>query len=452
MHSSVELELRYGANNYEPLPVTLTRGEGVYLWDEAGKRYIDMMSAYSAVSFGHCHPKIVEVLREQAGQLGVVSRAYFTDKLGSFLQRACELTGFDKALPMNSGAEAVETALKAARKWAYTVKGVRPNKAEIISCQGNFHGRTLAIISMSSEPQYQAGFGPLLPGLRTIHYGKPQDLELAISHNTAAFLVEPIQGEGGIIVPPPGYLKACEEICRKHKVLLICDEVQTGMGRTGKMLACDHEGVKPDGVILGKALGGGILPVSLFLARQEVMDVFHPGDHGSTFGGNPLAAVVGKKALDLLVEEKLAERAADLGQYFLKALQALSSPVVKEVRGKGLLIGLEVHSKFSAREICLKLLNHGVLSKETHKTVVRFAPPLTITQAQLDEVVELTKKVLDEIKPHEEEASDVEVTAPEKTEETPAAPSKAAQEADGKTVGPCVELGQSPETDEKKNE
>lgn len=452
MNPSVELELQYGASNYQPLPVTLTRGEGIYVWDDTGKRYIDMMSAYSAVSFGHCHPKIVETLRQQAGQLGVVSRAFYTDKLGAFLQQACELTGFDQALPMNSGAEAVETALKAARKWAYTVKGIRPNKAEIISCEGNFHGRTIAIISMSSEPQYQAGFGPFLPGLRTIRYGNPQELELAITHNTAAFIVEPIQGEGGIIVPPAGYLKACAEICKKNKVLFLCDEVQTGLGRTGKILACDHEGVKPDGVMLGKALGGGMLPVSLFLARKEVMGVFQPGDHGSTFGGNPLAAAVGVKALELLVDEDLAARAANLGEYFMKGLKALSSPVIKEVRGKGLLIGLEIHRKFSAHEVCLKLLKQGVLSKETHKTVVRLTPPLVITQAQLDEVLGLIKTALDEIQPDEVEATDVEVTVQRRIEEeTIEKPQKTrvrkkAQEQPSATLEPAVEVKPSTES------
>jgi len=417
MNSSVELELRYGARNYEPLPVTLNRGEGVYVWDDTGKRYLDMMGAYSAASFGHCHPKIIQALKDQASQLGVVSRAFYTDKLGAFLELACELTGQSRALPMNSGAEAVETALKAARKWAYTVKGIRPNKAEIISCENNFHGRTIAIISMSSELQYQAGFGPFLPGLRTIHYGKPQELEMAITHNTAAFIVEPIQGEGGILVPPPGYLKACAEICKKNKVLFICDEVQTGLGRTGKFLACDHEGVKPDGVILGKALGGGLLPVSLFLSSKEVMEVFQPGDHGSTFGGNPLSAAVGAMALKVLVEEGLVERAAEMGKYLIEGLRAISSPLIKEVRGKGLLIGVEIAAPFSAREVCLNLLKHGILTRETHHTVIRFAPPLMISKEQIDEVLPLIKQALDEIRADEAEADDVEVTIPKKQEE-----------------------------------
>jgi ornithine--oxo-acid transaminase len=401
MHPSVELERQYGANNYQPLPVSLVKGEGVFVWDEAGNRYFDMMGAYSAVSHGHCHPKLVQALKEQAGQLAVISRAFYSDKLGAFLQRACELTGQDKALPMNTGAEAVETALKAARKWAYKIKGVKANKAEIIACENNFHGRTLAIISMSSEPQYQDGFGPFLPGIKTIRYGDIQALELAITPHTAAFLIEPIQGEGGIIVPPKGYLKKCEELCKKNNVLLICDEVQTGLGRTGKLLAHEHEDIKPDGVILGKALGGGLLPVSLFLARREVMDVFHPGDHGSTFGGNPLAAVVAHKALDVLLEEKLIDRAAELGQYLLLQLQAISSTLIKEVRGRGLMIGVEIHPRYSAHEICLRLLKQGVLTKETHKTVIRLAPPLIISREQIDEVVRIIKTVLMETEQQE---------------------------------------------------
>ncbi len=389
MNKFVELEDRYGAHNYHPLPVTLTRGEGIYVWDIEGKRYMDMMSAYSAVSHGHCHPRLVAALTQQAQRLAVVSRAYHTDKLGEFLQRACELTGQDKALPMNSGAEAVETALKAARKWAYTVKGVPTDKAEIIACEGNFHGRTTMIVGMSSEPQYKSGFGPFAAGFKCIPYGDVQALAAAITPNTAAFLVEPIQGEGGIVIPPAGYLKACAELCRKHNVLLIADEIQTGLGRTGKLLACEHEGVKPDGLILGKALGGGFLPVSLFLAKEEVMQVFTPGDHGSTFGGNPLSATVGLAALNILIEEKLIERSAEMGAYLLEKLKAMKNPLVTEVRGKGLFIGLVIDpAKATARSICLKLLELGVLSKETHETVVRLAPPLVITKEQLDEALE----------------------------------------------------------------
>ena len=394
---NIERENKYGAHNYSPLPVVLTRGEGVYVWDDAGNRYIDMMSAYSAVSHGHCHPKIVNVLREQAGKLNVVSRAFYTDQLGQFLKKACEMTGFDAALPMNTGAEAVETALKAARKWAYTVKGVEQDKAEIIACSGNFHGRTIAIVGMSTEPQYRSGFGPFPDGFNIVSYGDAAELEKAITPNTAAFIIEPIKGEGGIVVPPEGYLKKCEEICRKHNVLLICDEIQTGLGRTGKLLACQHENVKPDAIVLGKALGGGVLPVSLFLARKEVMDVFTPGDHGSTFGGNPLAASVGYAALSILEEEKLSERAAKLGVYFQEQLRTIRSPLIKDVRGRGLLIGLEVDASYPAHDICLKLLPFGLLTKETHHTIIRFAPPLVITEQQVDVVIAALKTVFAEV-------------------------------------------------------
>lgn len=395
MNAYIDLENKFGAQNYAPLPVVLTRGEGIYVWDVEGKRYIDMMSAYSAISHGHCHPRLVAALTAQASRLAVSSRAFYSDKLGAFLKRACELTGQDKALAMNSGAEAVETAIKAARKWAYTVKGVESDAAEIIVCEGNFHGRTTTIVSMSSEPQYRKGFGPLTAGFRMIPYGDTTALEKAITKNTAAFLLEPMQGEAGIVIPPAGYLKKCEEICRRHNVLLIVDEIQTGLGRTGKFLACDHEGVKPDGLILGKALGGGLLPVSLFLAKNEVMSVFKPGDHGSTFGGNPLACAVALEALNILIEEKLVERSAELGEYFLKALKTINSPVVAEVRGKGLFMGIAIDpKKKSAREICLALAEQGLLSKETHETVVRLAPPLVITKKELDDSLEIIQRVL----------------------------------------------------------
>lgn len=396
-NSTIGRELRFGANNYYPLPVVLVRGEGVHVWDDSGKQYIDMMSAYSAVSHGHCHPTLVKALTDQATQLNIVSRAFYTDKLGLFLQRACELTGFERALPMNTGAEAVETALKAARKWAYTVKGVEKDKAEIIACDGNFHGRTIAIIGMSTVQQYRNGFGPFPPGLNVIPYGDVAALEKAITPNTAAFLVEPIKGEGGIVVPPAGYLKACAEICKKNNVLMICDEIQTGLGRTGKLLAFQHEGIQPDAVVLGKALGGGILPVSLFLSRKEVMDVFTPGDHGSTFGGNPLAATVGYAALNVLMDEKLIERADEMGRYFYSQLKSIQSPLIKDVRGKGLLIGLEVDARYPAHDICLKLLERGILTKETHETVIRFAPPLIITREQINQVVEVLKQVFAEV-------------------------------------------------------
>lgn len=395
MTTSIQLEEQYGAHNYKPLPVVLTRGQGVYVWDVDGNRYIDMMSAYSALSHGHCHPKLVATLTAQANQLAVASRAFYSDKLGPFLQKLCELTGQDKALVMNSGAEAVETAIKAARKWAYNVKGVAEDSAEIIGCDGNFHGRTTTVVSMSTEPQYKQGFGPLTPGFRTIPYGDAEALAAVITPNTAAFFVEPIQGEAGIVVPPVGYLQKCAEICRKNNVLFIVDEIQTGLGRTGKFLACEYEGVKPDGLILGKALGGGLLPVSAFLAKNEVMSVFTPGDHGSTFGGNPLASAVGLEALNILLEEKLADRSLELGNYLLQRLKAIKSPFVTEVRGKGLFIGVVIDPrKAPARAICLKLLEQGVLSKETHETVVRLAPPLIITKEQIDEVVEKIKIVL----------------------------------------------------------
>lgn len=397
MDAFIQREQQYGANNYQPLPVVLTRGQGVYVWDDQGNKYIDMMSAYSAVSHGHCHPKLVRVLSQQAQTLAVVSRAFYSDQLGLFLQKICQITGQDKALPMNSGAEAVETAIKAARKWAYTVKGVKQDQAEIIVCEGNFHGRTTTIISMSTEPQYRAGFGPFTPNFKVIPYGDATALEQAITPNTAAFLVEPIQGEAGIIVPPEGYLKKSAEICKKHSVLLICDEIQTGLGRTGKWLASDHEQVKPDGLILGKALGGGLLPVSLFLARREVMDVFTPGDHGSTFGGNPLASAVGLAALNVLEEENLIKAAESQGDYFIQKLKGIQSPLIETVRGKGLLIGIVINPRYySARDICLRLMKEGVLTKETHQTVIRFAPPLMITREQIDTVVLALTKVLAE--------------------------------------------------------
>jgi ornithine--oxo-acid transaminase len=394
---NIERERAYGANNYSPLPVVITRGEGVYLWDDAGNRYIDMMSAYSAVSHGHCNPKVVNVLKEQAGQLNIVSRAFYTDKLGSFLRNLCELTGFEKALPMNSGAEAVETALKAARKWAYKVKGVEAGKAEIIACEGNFHGRTIAIVGMSTEPQYRDGFGPFPGGFKTIPYGNAEALEAAITPNTAAFLVEPIQGEGGIIVPPKGYLKACAAICKKHNILMICDEIQTGLARTGKLMAYEHDDFRPDGLILGKALGGGLMAVSAFLTSKEVMDVFTPGDHGSTFGGNPLAAAVAEAALKVLVEDKYVERSEELGRYFQEQLRAIDTRLITAVRGKGLLIGVEIDKRYPAHEVVVRLMKHGVLTKETHHTVIRLAPPLVITKEQIDVVVEAMRAVFAEI-------------------------------------------------------
>jgi ornithine--oxo-acid transaminase len=396
MSSAIELEDQYCAHNYHPLPVVLTRGEGVYVWDDKGNKYLDMMSAYSAVSHGHSHPRLVNVLKHQASMLNIVSRAFYTDKLGPFLQRACELTGQDMALPMNTGAEAVETAMKAARKWAYEVKGVEQDKAEIIACTGNFHGRTIAIVAMSDEPQYQKNFGPFPGGFRLAKYGSVDDLESQINENTAAFLVEPIQGEGGIVMPPTGYLKACKALCEKHNILLIADEIQTGLGRTGKLLACQHEDVVPDGLILGKALGGGILPVSMFLARREVLELFVPGDHGSTFGGNPLGAAIGKEALDILIEEDLPNRSALMGKYLMAELRAVNSPLIADIRGIGLFVGIEIDPTYaSAREIVELLMDRGLLSKETHETVVRLAPPLIISREQIDWSVTQIKEVLE---------------------------------------------------------
>lgn len=390
----IECERLFGAQNYAPLPVVLVRGEGVYVWDDQGKSYLDMMSAYSAVSHGHCHPKLIKALEDQAKTLAIVSRAFYTDQLGPFLKRALALTGFEVGLAMNTGAEAVETALKAARKWAYEKKGVQENEAEIIVCRGNFHGRTISIISASSEAQYRKGFGPFTPGFKLIPFGDANALREAITEKTAAFLFEPIQGEGGIIVPPQGYLKACYGICKENRVLMIADEIQTGLGRTGKLLACQHEGVQPDGVTLGKALGGGLLPVSLFLSSKEVMDVFKPGDHGSTFGGNPLSARVAHAALDVLVEDNLIESAEKMGEYFMAKLKAIKSPLIKDCRGKGLLIGVELDEQVPAHDVCIKLLDHGILTKETHNTVIRLAPPLIISEEEIDTAVHALSLVL----------------------------------------------------------
>jgi ornithine--oxo-acid transaminase len=397
MSDSMKLEAQYCAHNYHPLPVVLTRGKGVFVWDERGKKYLDMMSAYSAVSHGHANPRLVTLVQEQVATLNIVSRAYYTDRLGPFLARACELTGMDMALPMNTGAEAVETAIKAARKWAYTVKGVADDQAQIIGCDGNFHGRTIAAVAMSDEPQYKQGFGPFPPGFQNVEYGNIDALANAITDNTAAFICEPIQGEGGIIIPPDGYLRAAADLCRERNVLLIIDEIQTGLGRTGTFLACEHEEVRPDGLILGKALGGGIMPVSMFLARRDVMNVFSPGDHGSTFGGNPLGASIGLEALNILVEEKLADNSAELGAYLIAELRNIASPMIKEVRGRGLFVGVEIDPELAnAREVCEALMERGLLSKETHKTVVRLAPPLVISKAEIDWAVSQIRDVIAE--------------------------------------------------------
>ena len=382
---AIDLENRYSAHNYEPLPVVLARGNGAHLWDTSGRRYVDMMSAYSAASHGHAHPRILDALAAQAGRLAVPSRAYFNDRLGPFLAELCKLTGLDAALPMNTGAEAVETAVKAARRWGYRVKGIARDRAEIIVAAGNFHGRTTTVISFSTEPDYRDGFGPFTPGFRAVPFGDLAAIERAITPETAAVLIEPIQGEAGIIVPPAGYLAGLRRICDAHRVLLILDEVQSGLGRTGAWFAFQHEGIRPDGVILGKALGGGVLPVSAFVATREVMDVFTPGSHGSTFGGNPLAAAVGLEALHVIREEGLVERSRDLGAHMLTRLSAIDSPALKHVRGPGLWVGAEIDPAVaSARAACERLLEKGVLSKETHRTVVRLAPPLVIARDDLD--------------------------------------------------------------------
>jgi len=386
---------RYSAKNYAPLPVVITRGEGCWVEDVEGHRYLDMLSAYSALNFGHSHPEIVETFVEQARRLALTSRAFQNDQFGPFCQEICEMAGQEQLLPMNSGAEAVETALKAARKWGYEVKAVPADKAEILCCEGNFHGRTISIISFSRDPQFKQGFGPFTPGFKLIPYGDADALAKAITPNTVAFLFEPIQGEGGIVVPPAGYLQKVREICTRQNVLMMADEIQTGLGRTGRLFACDHEGVKPDVLILGKALGGGMLPVSAVLAGRAVMGVFRPGDHGSTFGGNPLACAVGRTAMRVLQRDRLSERAAEVGEAFIRRLAAMGSPRVKEVRGKGLLIGIElVPSAGPAKNYCKKLKDEGVLCKDTVESVMRIAPPLTIEPKDLDWAYERIARVL----------------------------------------------------------
>lgn len=391
----MQLEDTYGAHNYHPLDVIIERGEGIWVWDVEGKKYLDMLSAYSALNQGHCHPRIRQALVEQAARVTLTSRAFRNNQLGSFYKMVSKIADLPKVLPMNSGAEAVETALKAARKWAYHVKGIAEDKAEIIVCTNNFHGRTITIVGFATEDQYRHGYGPFTPGFKIIPYGEARELENAITPNTAAFLVEPIQGEGGIIIPPEGYLKETEAICRKNNVLLITDEIQTGLGRTGKMFASQHEDVHPDGVIIGKALSGGFYPVSAFISTQELMSVFTPGDHGSTFGGNPLAAAVGQAALQVIVDENLPEKAAESGRYFMDKLRTLKSPYIKDVRGKGLLMGIELKPEAGgARQFCEMLKEDGLLVKETHKHVIRFAPPLIITREEIDWAFQRIQKVL----------------------------------------------------------
>jgi len=389
----IDLEDRFGAHNYKPLDVVIERADGVWVYDVEGKRYLDCLAAYSAVNQGHCHPKILQALIEQAHKVTLTSRAFRNDQLPLLCRDLHEMTGFDMVLPMNSGAEAVETALKAARKWGYKVKGIPDGEAEIIVCANNFHGRTVSIVSFSSDEQYRDGFGPFTPGFKIIPYSDAQALREAITPNTCAFLVEPIQGEAGIIIPPAGYLKDAAAICRENRVLLMCDEIQSGLGRTGALFAHMHEGIKPDVVIVGKALSGGFYPISAVLASSEVLGVFHPGDHGSTFGGNPLACAIARAALRVLIDEDLVHRSAELGRYFLDRLQMIHSPYIKEVRGKGLWIGIELHSL--ARPYCEILKDEGLLCKETHDHVIRIAPPLTITSNQVDWAFERIAKVME---------------------------------------------------------
>ncbi len=378
----VQLDETYSAHNYHPLDVVITKADGVWVYDVDGRKYLDCLSAYSAVNQGHSHPAIRDAAIEQMQRVTLTSRAFRNDQMGPFMKELCEMTGYEMALPMNTGAEAVETAIKAARKWGYQVKGVPDGQAEIIVCEGNFHGRTTTIVGFSSEPQYKKDFGPFTPGFVMIPFGDAAALEAAITPNTVAFLVEPIQGEGGVIIPPHGFMRKAADICEQHNVLLVADEIQTGLGRTGRMFASEHDGVKPDMVIIGKALSGGFYPLSAVLADRDVLGLFAPGDHGSTFGGNPLGAAIGRAALRVLQEEGLSARSADLGEYFLGRLQRIESEHIKEVRGKGLFIGVELHTK--ARRFCEALQERGILCKETHDNVIRFAPPLVISKEEID--------------------------------------------------------------------
>jgi ornithine--oxo-acid transaminase len=386
---------KYSAHNYHPLPVVLERGEGVWVWDVDGNRYLDMLSAYSALNQGHRHPAIIDAAHKQLDTLTLTSRAFHNDQMGPFLRDLCEATGFERALPMNTGAEAVETAIKMVRKWGYQVKGVPADEAEIIVCENNFHGRTTTIVGFSSEAQYRDGFGPFTPGFKEIPYGDAKALEAGITKNTVGFLVEPLQGEGGVVVPEAGFLKKASELCTKHRVAFIADEIQTGLGRTGRLFCCEWEDVRPDVLIVGKALGGGVYPVSAAIADSEIMDVFHPGDHGSTFGGNPLGAAVARASLRVILDEKLAERADELGTWFMEKLRAIGSPHVEEVRGRGLMIGVVIkESSGVARPFCEALEAKGVLAKETHRQVIRFAPPLTITEEELEFALDAATEVL----------------------------------------------------------
>jgi ornithine--oxo-acid transaminase len=392
----VDLETLYGANNYHPLDVVIEHAEGVWLYDIEGKRYLDCLAAYSAVNQGHCHPKILQTLYAQAAKVTLTSRAFRNEQLPLLYKDLHDLTGFEMALPMNSGAEAVETAIKTARKWGYKFKGIPENRAEIIVCAGNFHGRTISAVSFSSEPQYRDGFGPFTPGFKIIPFGDSAALRDAITPNTCAFLVEPIQGEAGIVIPPDGFLREAAEACHDNRVLLMLDEIQSGLGRTGKLFAYMHEGITPDVLVIGKALAGGFYPVSAVLASRQILSVYKPGDHGSTFGGNPLGSAIARTALRVIVEEKLAERSAELGTYLLERLQSLRSPAIKQVRGRGLWIAIELFR--SARPYCEELMHEGLLCKETHDTVIRLAPPLVITKPEIDWAFERIAAVIGRIK------------------------------------------------------
>lgn len=391
----IELEDKYGAHNYKPLDVVLSRGQGAWVWDVEGNKYLDCLASYSAVNQGHCHPKIIQTMIEQCRKLTLTSRAFRNDQLGPLYEELCRLTNSHKVLPMNSGAEAVETVIKAVRKWGYKVKGVAKDQAEIIACENNFHGRTITLVGFSTEEHYREAFGPFTPGFKVIPFGDVEALEAAITPNTVGFLLEPIQGEAGIIIPPEGYLKKAKAVCEKHNVVFILDEIQTGLGRTGKLLAEQHEGIEADITLVGKALSGGFYPISAVLSNTEVLGLLRPGEHGSTFGGNPLACAVARTALRVLVEEGMIENSAAMGAYFLDALRQIHSPLVKEVRGRGLMIGVELHPEAGgARGYCEKLMSLGVLCKETHESIIRFAPPLVIKKEEIDWVVERIEKAL----------------------------------------------------------
>lgn len=388
----IEQTEKFGAHNYHPLPIVINRAEGVWVYDPEGNKYLDMLSAYSALNQGHRHPRIIAALKDQADKVTLTSRAFYNDQLGIFYEKLSALTGKDMILPMNTGAEAVETAIKAVRRWAYDVKKVEADKAEIIVCEGNFHGRTVTVTSFSSAEEYRRGFGPFTPGFKIIPYGDIDALKQAITPNTAAFMLEPIQGEAGIIMPPEGFLKAAYDVCKENNVLLVSDEIQTGFGRTGKLFASDWEGVKPDMYIMGKALGGGVLPISAVAADKEVLNVFEPGSHGSTFGGNPLACAVAVAAMDVLEDEGLVQRSLELGAYFKEKLEEIQNPLIQDIRGRGLFIGLELST--AARPYCEKLKELGLLCKETHETTIRFAPPLVINKEELDWAIERIKQIL----------------------------------------------------------